>query len=394
MEKIRIGVFGLRRGMNYLEQFHGMDDAVVWAVCEKDPEQVKKAREIVGDQLIRCETYEELLDSGIDAVVLCDYFHQHAASAIQAMERGIDVMSECTAAPTLKMCVELCEAVERTGRKYFLAENYPFMTPLREMTRLCQGGTMGQIVYAEGEYNHDEPKKVLMELSPEKYHWRAWMPKTYYVTHALGPLMYATGQMPVRVSAFAMRSAMREELLSDCRPATDEVAMMNCYTDKGALFRVTGNSAMASANGYRIVGDKGSCETGRFLGNRVEVWYHHFHKPEGRSQDQIYVPDVVDFSAKGGHGGGDYVVADIFLRYLRDNEVPFFDVYRACAMSAVGILGWRSCMEYGKPFDIPDFKDPKQRDAVRNDDLTPFPDENGNGITLPCSMREVEEGKR
>ena len=394
MEKIKIGVFGLWRGMSYLEQFHRMEDAVIWAVCDKNREYVEKARKLVGDQLICCGTYEELLDSGIDAVVLCNYFPEHAARAIQAVEHGVDVMSECTAAPTLKLCAELCDAVERTGRKYFLAENYPFMTPLREMTRLCQGGTMGQIVYAEGEYNHDEPKKVLMELSPEKYHWRAWMPKTYYVTHALGPLMYATGQMPVRVSAFAMRSAMREELLSDCRPATDEVCMMNCLTDKGAMFRVTGNSAMGSANGCRIVGDRGSCETGRTLGEKVNLWYHHFLTPEGQSRDTTYVPRVDDYSSKGGHGGGDYVVADIFMRYLRDNEEPFFDVYRACAMSAVGILGWRSCMEYGKPYDIPDFKDPKQRDAARGDDLTPFPDENGNGITLPCSMREVEDARR
>ena len=53
-------------------------------------------------------------------------------------------------------------------------------------------------------------------------------------------------------------------------------------------------------------------------------------------------------------------------------------------MSAVAILGWRSCMENGKVYPIPDFRDKAQRNAWRNDDLTPFPDENGN-VTLPCA---------
>ena len=388
MEKIKIGVFGLWRGMSYLEQFHRMEDAVIWAVCDKNREYVEKARKLVGDQLICCGTYEELLDSGIDAVVLCNYFPEHAARAIQAVEHGVDVMSECTAAPTLKMCAELCEAVERTGRKYYLAENYPFTTPFREMTRLCREGTLGDILYAEGEYNHNEPAEVLKMLTPGKYHWRAWLPRSYYVTHALGPLMYATGQMPVRVSAMAVHSKVQERELSEFRHNTDALAMMNCLTDKGALFRATGCTAMASPSGYRIVGENGSCETGRTLGDKVSLWYQKWLTPEGRSSNQIYVPNLENFSDRGGHGGGDYMVADIFMRYLRDGEEPFFNVYRGCAMSAVGILGWRSCLEDGKPYDIPDFQDPAQRDAVRGDDLTPFPDENGNGITLPCNLAE------
>ena len=206
MEKIKIGVFGLWRGLSYVQQFNRMEDAVVWAVCDQDEARMQGAKAECGDQLICCGNYDELLDSGIDAVVLCNYFPDHAACAIKAMERGIHVMSECTSAVTLKACVELCETVERTGCKYYLAENYPFMTPLREMTRLCREGTLGDILYAEGEYNHNEPKESLKTLTPGKYHWRAWMPRTYYVTHALGPLMYATGQMPVRVSAFAVHS--------------------------------------------------------------------------------------------------------------------------------------------------------------------------------------------
>ena len=384
MGKLKIGVFGMRRGMEYARQFHALEETEVAAVCDLDESRLKGMKEQFGES-VKCFTdYDALLDSGIDAVVLSNFFHEHAQAAIKALDRGIDVMSECTAGATLKDCVELCEAVERSGRKYMLAENYPFTLPLREMTRLCQGGTLGDILYAEGEYNHTGPREMLAELTPGPRHWRAWLPRTYYVTHALGPLMLATGHMPVSVTANAVHSKVLEQY-DDFRHNVDALAMMNIITDKGALFRATGCTAMASRSGYRIVGENGSCETGRSLGENVYLTYQPWLIPEGECEYKVYKPNLPDHSGSAGHGGGDFYTCYHFMRYLVRGEAPFFDVYRSCAMSAVAIYGWRSCLEGGKPYRIPDFRDPADREAVRGDDLTPFPDENGK-TTLPCAL--------
>ena len=86
---------------------------------------------------------------------------------------------------------------------------------------------------------------------------------------------------------------------------------------------------------------------------------------------------------------------DEFAKSVRagesDDVEPFFNVYRAVAMSATAILGWRSCLNHGENFKIPDFRDPEERNTVRDDDLTPFPDENGNGATLPCALPVASE---
>lgn len=384
MEKIRIGIFGLWRGMEYVRQFHNLPDAEVCAVFDKDASRAAEAVALCGKQMKVCASYEELLDSGIDAVMLCNYFHQHAPAAIQAMERGVDVLSECTAGATLRECVELVEAVECTGRKYMLAENYPFSRPMREITKIVREGSLGRILYAEGEYNHSAPRADLLALTPGQYHWRAYLPRTYYCTHALGPLMYATGEMPVSVSAYAVHSDVLAEF-ADVRHNCDAIGMMNCITDDGALFRFTGCTAMGSRSGYRIVGENGSAETGRAAGDQVYLTYQPWLLPEGRSVSQLYAPTVEEPAHGAGHGGGDYFVARHFVNYLKGEEEAFFDVYRSVAMSAVGILGWRSCLENGKPYAIPDFRDPARRAAVRDDALTPFPDENGN-TTLPSAL--------
>ena len=107
--------------------------------------------------------------------------------------------------------------------------------------------------------------------------------------------------------------------------------------------------------------------------------------PDGKSVSQLYAPNVPEPANGAGHGGGDYFVATHFVNYLKGEEDAFFDVYRSATMSAVGILGWRSCLENGKPYRIPDFRDPAQREPLREDALSPFPDENGN-VTLPCAL--------
>ena len=392
MKKIRFGIIGLWRGSSFIPTLKSFEEAEIAALCEKDEVRLKQVGEnCPGAKLFT--DYDEMLDSGLDAVILCNYFHEHAKCAIPALKRGIAVFSECTTAPTLAECVEIVEAAESTGAKYMIAENYPFSAPLLEAKRLCDEGKLGRILYAEGEYDHNCTRKDLESLTPGKYHWRAWMPRTYYVTHALGPLMYVTGQMPVKVNAFAVHSDVLEQY-DDFRHNYDSFAMMNCITDGGALFRFTGCSAMASRSGYRFCGEAGCAETGRTLGDQLSVYYQPWLVPDGEEQERIYVPDWpanAELASRGGHGGGDFWTVWNFMEYLTKDREPFFNIYRGAAMSAVAILAWRSCMEDVKTFYIPDFRKKEDRDKVRDDALTPFPDENGN-VSLPCAIGKKMNG--
>lgn len=387
MDKIRIGVFGAWRGSSYISLINGMEEYRLVAICDRRAEETDSLKNSLGEDVQFFTDFDEFIETPMDAVVLANFFNEHAPYAIRALEKGIAVLSECTAASTMKECVELVRAVERTGGTYMLAENYPFTVANLELARLTREGTFGKILYCEGEYDHGCPEDTLRELTPGKYHWRAWMPRTYYVTHALGPLLYMTDSMPKVVNARAVHSPALEKYDS-FRHNYDAAAMMFCETDTGALLRFTGCAAMASDSGYRVVGEFGSAETGRALGGAVRLLYNSWTTPEGRESCSTYAPEPDEVSQKAagaGHGGGDYWVLYNFMRTLLYGDKPFFDVYRSAAMSAVGILAWRSCLNEGKPYFIPDFRNEDERKQWENDDLTPFPDQNGNGVTLPCS---------
>jgi hypothetical protein len=54
-------------------------------------------------------------------------------------------------------------------------------------------------------------------------------------------------------------------------------------------------------------------------------------------------------------------------------------------MAEVAIFGWRSAINGSKQIKIPNFKLERVRKKWENDNLTPFPDENGNA-SLPYTV--------
>ncbi len=72
----------------------------------------------------------------LDAVVLANYFHEHAPFAVKAFAAGKHVMSECAACHTPAEGVALARAFEAAkDRVYMFAENYPFMAHNARLAR-------------------------------------------------------------------------------------------------------------------------------------------------------------------------------------------------------------------------------------------------------------------
>lgn len=374
MKKIRLGFFGVWRGLAYIKAFNMIDDVEVVAILDKDEEKVAEAKKYLSPDVKICKDYDELLDQEIDAVVLCNYFPEHASYAVKALKRNISVFSETTPASTLKWCVELVEAAEQSKGIYVLAENYPWFRANMEMKRVYETGMLGKVMFAEGEYVHPMSSKEHSHYSPDPDHWREHNPKTYYSTHAFAPLMAATGLMPKRViGKIAARPDGNGGL-------ADGAGILLVEMEGGALFRVAGSCNFGPCgNWYRLGCEKGGIESLRGSNDKVRLVVNDWDLTDENRMfgtECVYSPEMTELYRKAsstGHSGGDFLVCWHFIEALRGNEVPFMNAYRAAAISAVGILGWRSVLEDSRQMTIPDFSKKEDRDAVRNDDLNPFP---------------------
>ena len=392
MKKLRIGIFGAGRGVDVSRDFRMLDCEIV-ALCDNIPERLTYGAERVGEGVTLYDSFDKFIEHPMDAVVVANYFHEHAPFAIRLLERGISVYCECLVNGTMAEGVALIRAAEKSKAVFMLAENYPGMCVNQEMYRICKGGTLGQILYAEGEYNHPvDPydgtfNKIYMY---EANHWRNFLPRGYYVTHSLGPIMYATGALPKRVVSMATYAPFP----IDSPKATyvgDRVAQIMTQNDDGSVFRFTGCAAYgAHHNAYRICGTNGQIENVRGMEEKIMLRYSPWMTPEGQESTQFYTPawqeDINPEAVKtSGHAGGDFVMARMFKKCVEEGvQPPFpFDVHSAVAMSSVAILGHRSMLEGGMPYDIPDFHSEEERAKWENDTLSPFPKADGTR-DIPC----------
>jgi len=392
MKKVRLGIFGTGRGVS-LGKSAMVAGAEIVAVCDANKERLEKGIKSLGGDVAVYDDFDKFIEHPMDGVILANFFHQHAPYAIKCLERGIHVLSECISNGTMAEGVQLVRAAQKSSAIYMLAENYPHMLCNREIRRVCEGGSLGKILYAEGEYNHpgdptDLKFKKKFNYFPE--HWRNYTPKTYYITHSLAPIMYATGATPKRVSAFTTFAPV-EGAYATANRNGDRTAMLLIRNDDGSIFRVAGNSAFGGHhNSYRVCGTEGQVENIRGLKDKIMLRYNSWSLPEGAQVEQMYTPlwadEDEDQIVKTGHGGGDYLVTRMFLDCIRQGKKPEmpFDVHSAVAMASVGILGHRSVLEDGKPYDIPDFRREEDCAKYENDYLSPFPGENGEKPTLPC----------
>ena len=392
MEKIRIGIFGAGRGYNLSTNFMLLNCDIV-AICDSHKERLAAALEKLGDGVTAYENFDDFVKHDMDAVVLANNFHEHTPFAIKCFQHGLHVFSECISNVTMAEGVELIREFEKANVIYMLAENYPDMIFNREMKRIVDGGTLGKILYAEGEYNHPVAGDDLAFLKEYNYypeHWRNFIPRTYYITHSLGPCMRITGATPKKVTAFSIFAPNTDDIPS-AEHIGDQASIITTQNDDGSVFRVTGCAKFgAHHHTYRVCGTKGQAENLRGMGNKVMLRYNKWDTPEGAQTESLYEPEWKDRDEKviwrGGHGGGDYLTSRTFVECIKEGKQPPhpYDIHSAVTMASVAILAHRSVLDGGKPYDIPDFHTEEARAQYENDTLCPLW-LNGNPPTLPSS---------
>lgn len=394
MKVIKVGIFGARRGADFIKNLMANNGEIV-AVCDRNEKFLKNTvADLPGDVAAYTDA-EEFLNHPMDAVILANYFTEHTKYAIRFLEKGIHVLCECLSNVTMAEGVQLVRAAEKSKAHFMLAENYVYMLFNQEMKKVYDGGTLGKVLYAEGEYNHPanayDPASLATLINYEK-HWRNYLPRTYYITHSLGPIMYITGSQPVKVTAMPIYSPSPDDC---CRVGRvpEAASVITILNDDHSVFKVTGHASFgARADSYRVCGQKGMIENIRGTDGMVMLRYNDWDIPEGREAVNYYKPGIIDkdadIIAKAGHGGGDYYICREFLNAIRNDTGPDLDVYYATTLSSVAIMAHRSTLAGGVPQEIPDFRKEEDRVKFENDTASPFWLPDGTPPSMPCTVFE------
>ncbi|MBQ8494962.1 MAG: Gfo/Idh/MocA family oxidoreductase [Clostridia bacterium] len=373
MKKIKIGVLGAYRGTSMINYCKRSDNAKVVAICDKSPDAIEAQKQHAeGLDITFYDNFEDFIKHDMDAVVLANYAHQHAPFAIRAMHEGKHVFSEVLPVQTMKEAVELIEAVEQTGMVYAYGENYCYMPCTAEMTKLYAENKIGELEYAECEYVHNGETIWPSITYGEKDHWRNNMYSTFYCTHSLGPVIHASKLRPVSVIGIESTKNARRERVG-ARGGSFGIEMVTL--ENGAIVKSIHGGLYRNSIWYSLYGSKGRMESGRpnCPDGAIEYIYVSADEFDGeyanRNAESYNPTRPLDENAEGfGHAGSDFYSMYHFIEYLRGNKhADVIDVYEAMDMFLPGMFAFRSILNGSTPMDIPNLRDPAEREKWRND---------------------------
>lgn len=393
---IRVGVIGVGRGSGFARGAGSMVGMELVAICDTWEEKLKTVSQEL--KVAAYTDYDKFLEHDMDAVILANYFHQHAPFAIKALNAGMHVMSETSACFTVGQGVALIDAVEKSGKTYMFAENYPYMLHNQEMRRLYHLGKVGTFMYGEGEYVHPMDADNINRISPGVNHWRNWLPATYYCTHAMAPVMFITDTMPVKVNGFVIAHREDNPVVAKIARQSDAASMIAVRMDSGAVVKLLQVGLRGHHYGVRIHGSRGLMENLRVGDIRmVRLVREQYHEKLKDPVEQIYLPNFPehhDLAMKAGHGGGDFFMNYHFAQAIRTGKPPYLDVYRGVAMSIIGPLAYRSALNDSNTIDIPNLRDKKVRRKFANDHWAPDPTCRKKGDPHPSIAGKITPTKQ
>jgi predicted dehydrogenase len=395
LEKVRVGIIGLHRGMAHVAACLKIEFCEIVAVCDIFDDRAKYA----ASECVKGGAKEPAIYSGtehiwekmverddIDVVYAATPWAWHVPMAVGAMEHGKHAFVEVAAAVTVEDCWKLVDTSERTKRHCVVLENCCYGENELFLLNMAREGVFGELTHAECAYLHDL-RGVLFSLGTEgdwrrNYHWE--YNGNLYPTHGLGPVAQYLGvgrgdQFKYLVSASSPEKSLtkyRDQAKPNGGRHANEKYIcgdMNTSIIKTVLGRtIMLQHDVVSPRPYsRINALYGTGGTFFDYPPRLAI-----NEPKkygltaGGSEDWLGGEDMSKMREKfthplwrklreraegAGHGGMDFVINWNNLNRLHKGQTPDSVVYDAAAWSSIIELSSRSVATGSMPVGMPDF---------------------------------------
>ncbi|WP_345762086.1 Gfo/Idh/MocA family protein [Diaminobutyricibacter sp. McL0608] len=370
---VKIGVvgFGLR-GHLALEAHRPGRGSRVTAVCDLNERSRAEAHSTFPDAMITADL-DELLASGVDAVMVLTPDDQHASVAVRALEAGVAVFCEKPLATSIEDCDKILEAAYRSGSRLYVGHNMRHMPVVTLMRRLIQDGRIGDVKavwcrhfvgnggdYYFKDWHADRSHSVGLLLQKG--------------AHDLDVIHWLAGGYSTRVQAFGSLSVyggiddrrdrsgerMRDWFSLDNWPPTtqtglnpvvdvEDISMMNMVLENGVLASYQQCHFTPDYwRNYTVIGTEGRIENvGDESNAEVRLWNRR-HASSAPADETFVVPE-----AEGGHGGADDLLISEFVDFVRGGGTTETSPIAARAAVAAGVCATESLRGAGCALDVP-----------------------------------------
>jgi predicted dehydrogenase len=373
--ELRIGVIGVggRGGLAALAHNPAGGVSVV-AGADPNPKVFEKFSQWAGPQAAAYDDYRKLLEQrDLDAVFITSPDFCHEEQAVAALSAGKAVFVEKPMAITIDGCDRMLAAAKASGAKLYIGHNMRHFTFVRQMKRIIDSGTIGQV--KAGWCRH------FIAAGGDAY-FKDWHADRRYVTglllqkasHDIDVLHWLCGSYSRRVTAMGNLSVYNQvtdrhapNQRGDASPHVEnwpplsqkglnpiidveDLSMMLMELESGVLASYQQcHYAPDAWRNYSIIGTEGRVENfgdvpGRMV---IRVWNRRTdYNPYG--DQQYFIPP-----SAGHHGGGDEAMVEEFIRFIREDAVCTLSPIAARQSVAAGYMATWSLRHGSAPANIP-----------------------------------------
>jgi predicted dehydrogenase len=148
MKKVRIGFIGAGwwATTNHIPLLAKRDDVELVGVCRLGKEMLQTVQQTFGFPMAT-EDYRELLQQGLDGVVVTSPHHLHYEHARAALEAGCHVMVEKPMTLSAQEAWHLVELAQAHKRELLVPYGWHYKPFIREAKRIMEEGAVGNIDY-------------------------------------------------------------------------------------------------------------------------------------------------------------------------------------------------------------------------------------------------------
>ena len=395
LERVRVAVIGLNRGLTHVQSCLGIEFAEVVAVCDMRKERAIHAADIIEQKSGKRpsiyggseKAWEEMVArDDIDAVYIATPWGWHVPMALRIMENGKHAFVEVSAGVTVNDCWQVVDTSERTQRHCVMLENCCYGENELFVLNLVREGVFGELTHAECAYLHNMVAG-LFELG-HKGDWRRDYHSRYngnlYPTHGLGPVAQYLGVGRGDQFKFLVSMSSPEICLTKYRDENKpnsgrHAGEKYCCGDMNTSILKTelGRTIMLQHN---VVSPRPYSRINALYGTEATFCDYparlalnsprNYCLKSAGSHEWIEDSDMTvmrdkfthplwkklkERSKGGGHGGMDYVMNWRLLDCLRQGLTPDSVVYDAAAWSSILEASVRSVADGSMPVNIPDF---------------------------------------
>jgi predicted dehydrogenase len=391
IDPVRVAMVGVgNQGSGHFRSLLAIEGVELRAVCDTVEEKVAKMQALAeeagkpkpkGYSRGEYDFQRMCAEEELDLVVTATPWKWHVPICVEAMKTGSHAATEVPAAVTIEECWELVETAEKYNKHCVMLENVCYMRPEMMILNMVRRGLFGELLHAEGAYNHDL-RELKLGGAYEK-DWRVYHSMTrngnLYPTHGLGPIAQCMNinrgdrfdylvsmSSPSRgLQEYAQKTLGPDHEFSKAEYKLGDVNTSLIKTVNGkTIYLVHDTNLPRPYSRINLIqGTKGI--TQGFGDMNHENLIHiegrtpaHKWEPLMTHADEFEHPFIKAYQEKsvgGGHGGADFLELYRLVHCIRNGLPTDMDVYDGADWSVVSGLTEESVANRSRPVDFPDF---------------------------------------